>query len=89
MTFREAVLNDIAEIQIVRNSVKENQLSNPNLVSDADCAAFISIRGKGWVCEDSGIIVGFSIVDFKNHNIWALFVKPEYERRGIGRTLHD
>lgn len=89
MFFRDATIHDIFQIQIVRNSVKENQLSDPNLVSDQDCIDFISVRGKGWVCEDNGTIVGFSIVDFKNHNIWALFVNPEYEKKGIGRRLHD
>jgi len=25
----------------------------------------------------------------KDHNIWALFVHPDYEKMGIGRKLHD
>ena len=40
MIYREATLDDIKQIQIVRNSVTENTLSNPNLVSDADCTDF-------------------------------------------------
>ncbi len=51
MTIREAKLDDIQQIQIVRNAVKENVLSNPNLVTDEDCAIYITQRGKGWVCE--------------------------------------
>lgn len=47
MQIREATINDINQIQIIRNSVKENILSNPNLVTDADCIEFITIRGKG------------------------------------------
>jgi hypothetical protein len=35
MTFREARLEDIPQIQIVRNAVKENTLSDPNLVTEA------------------------------------------------------
>ena len=31
----------------------------------------------------------FSIVDLKENNIWALFVKPEFERKGVGRRLHE
>ena len=38
MHFREAGLNDIAQIQVVRHAVKENILSDPALVTDADCA---------------------------------------------------
>lgn len=89
MTIREATVNDIKQIQIVRNSVTENTLSDPTLVTDEDCAEFLTVRGKGWVCEVKNEIVGFSIVDLAGNNIWALFLKPEYEKQGIGRRLHD
>jgi hypothetical protein len=46
MIYREAKIEDIRQIQIVRNSVKENTLSNPNLVTDKDCEDFLTIRGK-------------------------------------------
>lgn len=87
-SFREAVLGDIRQIQIVRNSVNENILSDPGRVTDDDCADFLMRRGKGWVCEFNQEIVGFSIADIQENNIWALFVKPAFERRGIGRSLH-
>lgn len=89
MIIREATVNDIPQIQLVRNSVKENMLSNPALVSDEDCRVFLTERGKGWVCEIDGRIVGFSIADLKENNIWALFVHPDAEKQGIGRKLHD
>jgi len=89
MKIREAELKDIPQIQIVRNSVKENTISDPSLVTDQDCKNFLFNRGKGWVCEDSDRIVGFGIVDMKEKSIWALFVHPEFENRGIGRKLHD
>lgn len=86
---REAKFEDIAQIQIVRNSVKENTLSDPALVPDEDVNAFLFHRGKGWVCELNDTIVGFSIVDFKENNIWALFLHPDFEKQGIGKQLHD
>lgn len=89
MIFREAKPADIPQIQIVRNSVKENALSNPALVSDEDCREFLFERGKGWVCEIDGTIVGFAIADLKEDNIWALFLHPDHENKGIGRKLHD
>ena len=89
MTFREANESDINQIQIVRNSVTENTLSNPELVTDNDCLEFITKRGKGWVCEVDNRIVGFAIADLKEHNIWALFVHPDYDKQGIGRQSHD
>ena len=87
---REAKIDDIKQIQIVRNAVTENTLSNPNLVTDEDCEEFITIRGKGWVCEIDKQIVGFAIVDLKENNIWALFfgmffgfflINKHYEKR--------
>src|SRR5918994_1601874 len=89
MQFREATIQDIPRIQRVRNSVKENVLSDPNLVTDADCIDYITRRGKGWVCEDEGKIVGFAIADVMGNNIWALFLEPELEGKGIGRKLHQ
>lgn len=89
MILREATLADIPQIQIVRNAVKENTLSDPNVVTDEDCAKFITQRGKGWVCEIDQKIVGFSIADLVDGNIWALFVHPDFEGRRIGRQLHD
>jgi len=89
MIFREAQVSDIPQIQIVRHSVKENVLSNPEMVTDKDCEEFLTIRGKGWVCEVDGNIVGFSIADLKKNNVWALFVHPDYEAKGIGKRLHN
>lgn len=89
MVFREANRNDIQQIQIVRNSVKENRLSNPALVSDADCEEFMFHRGKGWVCEIGKHITGFAIADRKEKNIWALFVHPDFEKMGIGKKLQQ
>lgn len=89
MLFREALSSDIPQIQIVRHTVKENVLSNPALVTDQDCEEYLTVRGKGWVCEVDNLIVGFAIADLQGHNIWALFLRPEYEGKGIGRTLHD
>lgn len=88
MIFREAVITDIPQIQIVRNLVKENTLSHPGLVTDNDCKDFITVRGKGWVCEIDNRIVGFAIADLKDNNIWALFLDPEFEKKGIGQQLH-
>lgn len=89
MKIREALVKDIPEIQIIRHSVKENILSDPNLVSDADCVEYITNRGKGWVYEINNLMVGFAIADLQENNIWALFILPEYEKNGIGKKLHD
>ena len=69
MIFREASVGNIPQMQIVRNSVKENIFSDPDLVTDEDCENYLRNRGKGWVCEIENRIVGFAIVDMVNHNV--------------------
>ena len=89
MIYRIADVDDIAQIQKVRNSVTENQLSDPALVTDGDVADYLSRRGRGWVCEIRDLIIGFAIVSVIDKNVWALFMQPGFENRGIGRKLHD
>jgi len=89
MIIREAKSSDIQLLQLVRNSVLENTLSDPGLITDEDYKQYITLRGKGWVCETDGQVTGFAIADLEDHNVWALFVLPGFEGNGIGRQLHD
>jgi len=89
MNIRAAEIKDIYQIQVVRNLVKENRLSDPALVPDSAVEDYITRRGKGWVCEIDGEVVGFAIADLVDNNIWALFIHPGFERIGIGKKLHD
>ncbi|RQO31850.1 GNAT family N-acetyltransferase [Taibaiella sp. KBW10] len=89
MTLRIATLEDIPQMQRIRNTVTENTLSDPGLVTDADYREYMCSRGKGWVCDWNGEIVGFAIADMQDHNVWALFVKTGWAQKGIGRQLHD
>lgn len=89
MLYREATIPDIPAMHIVRLAVHENKLSNPNLITPHDYEDFITRRGKGWVCEINNQIVGFAIVDTQDKNVWALFIDPAHEGKGIGRKLHD
>ena len=89
MNIRVAEIKDIYQVQVVRNLVKENQLSDPALVPDSDVEDYITRRGKGWVCEIDGEVVGFAIADLVDNNIWALFIHPDFEGIGIGKKLHE
>jgi GNAT superfamily N-acetyltransferase len=89
MVFRRAEIKDVPQIQVVRNAVRENRLSDPGLVKDEDVIDYITRRGCGWVCEMDNQVTGFAIADLVDHNIWALFVHPEFEKLGIGKKLHD
>ena len=87
MLIREAVVADIPQLHVIRNSVTENVLSDPRLVTDAHYIDYLTRRGKGWVCEVNKTAVGFSIVSLADKNVWALFVLPEYKGKGIGKKL--
>ncbi len=87
IVFREATLADIPQLQHIRVSVKENVLSDPSVVPDRDVAHFLTVRGKGWLCEADHTVAGFAIADLQGNNTWALFVLPGYEGKGIGRQL--
>lgn len=89
MKLREAEVKDITELHRIRVAVKENALSDPNLISVADYETFLTKKGKGWLVEGGGSVLGFTIVDLEGKNVWALFVDPTAEGRGIGRQLHD
>lgn len=58
------------------------------MVKDQDVAFYITEKGKGWVCEVDGQVVGFSIVDLQERSVWALFVAPDFAQKGIGKQLH-
>ena len=87
MLFREARIEDIPAISGIRLLVTENVLSDPRKVTPEICADYLSASGKGWLCEVEGEVVGFSIASLRDASIWALFVKPGYEGRGIGTSL--
>jgi ribosomal protein S18 acetylase RimI-like enzyme len=89
MLFREATIDDIAAMHKVRMSVKENVLNSPNLVTHEDYVRYLTVGGKGWVCEENGEIVGFAVISQNDTNLWALFVNPNFEGKGIGKRLHD
>ncbi|WP_299821933.1 GNAT family N-acetyltransferase [uncultured Pontibacter sp.] len=89
MLIREAQATDIPQIQSVRHAVKENVLSDHSLVTDKHCEEYLTKRGKGWVCEIENEIAGFAIADLVSQNVWALFLRPEHEGKGIGKRLHN
>lgn len=89
MLIREAKIDDIKQLHIVRNSVLENRLTDPARVTVNDYVEYLTERGRGCLCEVDREIVGFAIVDLQENNIWALFVTPTFEQQGIGRRLHN
>jgi GNAT superfamily N-acetyltransferase len=70
----------------LRLSVRENRLADPGRVTAEDCLRYVE-RGLVWVWEEDGEILDLSASNRKTGWIWALFVRPGHEGRGIGRAL--
>lgn len=86
---RKARVSDVPAINHLRLQVRENVLSDPGVITEAMTRDAITANGRGWVWEEAGDILGFSIALSDNPSIWALFVLPGQEGRGIGSTLLD
>ena len=88
---REARRDDMPGIYHVRTSVTENLLTGEQLaargITNESVAASFEKDSKGWVAVDRDLVVGFSIADRATASIFALFVLPAYERRGLGGRL--
>jgi GNAT superfamily N-acetyltransferase len=87
LDIRIATSADIPAMHRVRMSVMENVLFDPSKVQSSDYERMIRVDGRGWACHVDGAIRGFSFADQNSRNIWALFVEPGFECRGIGRRL--
>lgn len=58
-------------------------------MTHADYVEHLERRGHGWLAEVGGEVVGFAVGRADDGNVWALFVDPAHEGRGIGGALHD
>lgn len=85
---RVAVRADVPAVFEIRHAVRENRLTS-GVITDDDYFREIEVTGRGWVAVVDGAIRGFSVGRRTDGNIWALFVHPDFDRRGIGRGLHD
>jgi ribosomal protein S18 acetylase RimI-like enzyme len=90
-SFREITAADVPALFYVRPRTRENALTleelqrlgiNPRSVTES-----LAQSTKGWVCEDSGRIVAFSMADSATGEFLVIAVLPEYEGRGVGRRL--
>ena len=86
---RVATPEDIPALMRVRLSVRENELSDPSRVTPADCEQHLHALGRTWVIESEGEVVAFAAGRTRDGEIWALFVDPRHEGRGLGGRLHD
>lgn len=88
---RLATQHDIKSIFDIRISVKENHLSLEQLtemgITPISVLAMMESEPCIWVVEKAGMVLGFSIVDFKAGMVFASFVHPDHEGNGFGKQL--
>lgn len=87
INLRQASVDDIPAMSAIRLAVKENVLSDPSRVTGQMYRDYLELLGRGWVMEIDGEVVGFCYADKNDASIWALFVSPPYEGRGIAKRL--
>ncbi len=88
---RAAQLSDIDSIFDVRTSVVENHLSREEMqqmgINESVVADMIEQSQCAWVATINDNVIGFSMILPDDGCLFAAFVLPEYEGRGIGRSL--
>lgn len=84
---------DVARCIWVRTQTQENRFSLEALqragITEASVVDCLATTHKGWVCEQDGQIIGFSMGDRSNGEFWVVAVLPDCEGRGIGRRLTE
>ena len=90
VTIRAATRADMPAISQVRTSVTENAMSVEQLLERGITPETVSdlIQNDGaWVAEVNGRVVAFSMAKRAEGTIFAMFVQPGWEERGLGRQL--
>ena len=78
---------DIPRLMQIRAAVRENRLRSVTIGAD-DYLPYIA-DARCWVWEAEGAFQGFAALDADTASVWALFVDPAAEGRGIGGALLD
>jgi GNAT superfamily N-acetyltransferase len=85
-TVRVANRGDIPAMHVVRLAVRENRLIS-GAITEQHYRSAIEDTGRGWVAEEAGAVIAFAVGNKMTGNIWALFVHPDHEGKGVGRLL--
>ena len=85
--YRQAESRDIPAMSTIRLAVTENVLSHPGRITTQMYEDYLALLGRGWVAEIDGVVAGFSYANKTDGSIWALFIAPEHEGRGLARRL--
>lgn len=94
MQLRPARPEDVEAIFAVRCAVKENHMSREELAELDITSASVTemITGGDFIVPVAvveGQIVGFAMAQVSEGYLFALFIHPDYEDKGLGRTLME
>ena len=83
---------DLPEVFDVRastleNTIKLQEMQEQHGLTAASVAVAMEDSARGWVCRVNGQIVGFSMGDAVTGEMTELAVRPDYEKREIGKKL--
>jgi GNAT superfamily N-acetyltransferase len=91
MNIRLALLQDIDTLFEIRTSVVENHQSREEIaelgITPESVAEMLTTDCCAWIAEISDRPIGFSIANATEKTIFGIFVLPEFEGQGAGRTL--
>ncbi|MGE5655439.1 MAG: N-acetyltransferase family protein [Actinomycetota bacterium] len=91
MNIRMARLDDIEPLFDIRTSVTENYLSREEIaqfgINPESVAKMLESDCRAWVAEIGNRAIGFSMANATEKTVFALFVLPAFEGRGVGRAL--
>ncbi|ABC22380.1 GNAT family N-acetyltransferase [Rhodospirillum rubrum] len=91
LRIRAAEPADVGAIFQVRTAVTENSLTIAQLtemgITTASITAMIIESPCAWVAVEGERVVGFSMADLEDGSLFAAFVLPSYEGRGLGKRL--
>jgi GNAT superfamily N-acetyltransferase len=91
MRVRIADIQDVETLFDIRTSVRENHQSREELagigVTPASVAEMLRTDSRAWIADVDGRPVAFSMANAAERTVFAMFVRPGYEGRGLGRAL--
>jgi GNAT superfamily N-acetyltransferase len=93
LEFREITAADVPGLFPMRTRTRENAMTVDELarlgITVETVTESLKATTKGWLCDDDGKIVGFSMGDRATSEFLVIAVLPEYEFRGVGGRLMD
>lgn len=91
MEYREITPDDMTAIFSVRVRTWHNPNGAEELehmgINPTSVCEMLRSSHKGWLAEENGEVVGFTMGNRETGEMWVIAVLQEFENRGIGRTL--